>query len=71
MSPMTKDTPEERAEYLIESADDALEHPILQSEQNAQLKDLLSKLLKANPAERISAQEAMAHPYFDGFRDKH
>jgi mitogen-activated protein kinase 1/3 len=31
---------------------------------NAQLKDLLDKCLKLDPAQRISAAEALAHPFF-------
>ena len=28
----------------------------------------LKQLLKMNPSERLTAQEALAHPYFDGIR---
>lgn len=36
---------------------------------NPQALDLLEKMLKFNPNDRISVDEALAHPYFSGFRD--
>jgi serine/threonine protein kinase len=33
---------------------------------SAEAKDFISKLIKKNPAERLTAQQAVAHPWFDG-----
>lgn len=38
--------------------------------KNPLFKDLLSKMLKKNPSERITADEALRHPYFQNFQIK-
>lgn len=32
--------------------------------------DLLKRMLRFNPADRITAEEALAHPYLEAFHDK-
>lgn len=51
-------------EYITKSAAKALEHTLLQTKENAALKDLLEHLLDPNPETRYSAKKAMQHPYF-------
>lgn len=36
---------------------------------NPKALSLLKCLLKMNPSERLTAMEALRHPYFDGMRD--
>jgi serine/threonine protein kinase len=38
---------------------------------DSQAIDLLGKLIAFNPAHRITAKEALAHPYFDKVKGKH
>lgn len=68
MSPMIKSA-DERAEFIAQSAADALEHPALQTDENRDLKDLLSHLLDPNPDTRYSAKDAMQHAYFSSDRN--
>ena len=66
MSPMA--TPQnDRAEFISNSAAEALAHPTLQTKENSALKDLLSHLLDPNPETRFSTKDAMRHAYFDRF----
>jgi len=38
------------------------------SKDKANLIDLLEKMLKYNPTERITAKDALDHPYFDDIK---
>ncbi|KAK8852612.1 Serine/threonine-protein kinase ulk2 [Tritrichomonas musculus] len=43
--------------------------PTFNSKVPPDLKDLLLKMLVKNPSDRITAEEALAHPYFNGYYD--
>ena len=59
----TQDTPRKSVEDV--QSQDKLDKII----DDAQLLDLLYKLLTFDPKERISAAEALEHPFFDELKD--